>query len=365
MARCGQAATGKIVTLHSRDGHAHFGGVETCGSVWSCPVCAARITEGRREELEALLRAHGEAGGTAYMATLTLPHTRFQRCRDLLRAVTNAFRKVKSGRAWQTARDGYGWMGDVRALEVTHGAHGWHPHLHVLILFRPGTTAGDSGAFGSWLFDAWARAIARMGMGACSIDAFAFELVDAYAGAAGYVGKWGAALELTKAHMKAGRDGGRTPWQILADFAAHGSKDDRRLFREYFDAFKGARQLTWSRGLKRHYLGEYENTDEDLAKEEPIPESHVASLAWPIFQSVVNAHATADVLEALATGGLPALLQVLARLRIPWRLAWMPSLQRERWVPVIAPRLPGDRLYPWPETQETCLPGTPGEHSTH
>ena len=29
---------------------------------------------------------------------------------------------------------------DVRALEVTHGrAHGWHPHLHVLLFFEPGT----------------------------------------------------------------------------------------------------------------------------------------------------------------------------------------------------------------------------------
>lgn len=97
---CGQKAMGGKVTIHHHGGHAHFGSVETCGSVWHCPVCAAKITEGRRTDLEALLAAHRAAGGTAFMATLTIPHHRFQTCKSLRDAVSTAWRKVKSGKAW-------------------------------------------------------------------------------------------------------------------------------------------------------------------------------------------------------------------------------------------------------------------------
>ena len=32
-------------------GTASYGGLQTCGSVWTCPVCAAKIAERRRVEL--------------------------------------------------------------------------------------------------------------------------------------------------------------------------------------------------------------------------------------------------------------------------------------------------------------------------
>ena len=31
---------------------AHYGNVQICGSIWSCPVCAKHITEQRRNELK-------------------------------------------------------------------------------------------------------------------------------------------------------------------------------------------------------------------------------------------------------------------------------------------------------------------------
>ena len=85
---CGQNVVGSIGTIHSTGGVSHFGGVETCGSVWMCPVCAAKVTEGRKEDIDAVLSTHNRAGGVAYMATLTIPHHRFQRCRDLKQAVS-------------------------------------------------------------------------------------------------------------------------------------------------------------------------------------------------------------------------------------------------------------------------------------
>lgn len=109
VANCGQRAVGSLVSLHHHGGSAHFGGIETCGSVWTCPVCAARITESRRVDIDAVLQGHRIAGGRAYMATLTIPHHRFSNCRKLRQGVSAAWRKVKSGKAWITAREGYGY----------------------------------------------------------------------------------------------------------------------------------------------------------------------------------------------------------------------------------------------------------------
>ena len=68
-----------------------------------------------------------------------------------------------------------------------------------------------------------------------------------------YIGKWGVEHEMTKGHIKKGKEGGLTPFDLLQlsfeDELVFGRKPSQ-LFKEYAAAFKGARQLMWSRGLK-------------------------------------------------------------------------------------------------------------------
>lgn len=351
VATCGQNALGARVSLHVCEGQGHFSGVETCGSVWTCPVCAPKITETRREDIDAVLGGHQAAGGLACMATLTIPHHRFQRCAELRKAVTEAWRMVKAGKGWQAAQQRLSWLGDIRALEITHGENGWHPHLHVLVFFKVGARTDTLERFGAWLFEAWAHAIARLGFGSCSADAFTWEKARAGTGAADYVGKWGAALELTKAHTKRGR-GGRTPWQILADFLERGEVRDRNLIREYAKAFHGARQLTWSRKLRPLYLQTPEVTDTAAATEPDTAETQVAAIDRRVFKVIVTRGKTAEILTALEAGGLRAVLRALTRLRIPWHLSKVPGFAQGKYVPCITPGM----------SRETSR-GIPGEHS--
>jgi len=51
--------------------------------------------------------------------------------------IRNAWRRTTTGRAGKDFRKLLGIKGTIRALEVTHGQNGFHPHLHVLLL--PGT----------------------------------------------------------------------------------------------------------------------------------------------------------------------------------------------------------------------------------
>ena len=70
-----------------------------------------------------------------------------------------------------------------------------------------------------------------------------------YAGS--YVAKWGLEHEITKGHMKKGKEDSRTPFDILRSYSESGSQEDANLFKLYYFAFKGYRQLNWSRGLKK------------------------------------------------------------------------------------------------------------------
>ena len=51
---------------------AHFGGLQTCGSVWDDPVCAAKISERRRiDEVAPAMQAWESQGGQCLLLTLT------------------------------------------------------------------------------------------------------------------------------------------------------------------------------------------------------------------------------------------------------------------------------------------------------
>src|SRR5690606_39143584 len=81
---CGRTSvlTGGEVTVKvsGRGGHrsAGFGGLATCGSVWACPVCSAKIAVRRASEVEQALNWNVERGGTVVFATLTVRHRRGQ-----------------------------------------------------------------------------------------------------------------------------------------------------------------------------------------------------------------------------------------------------------------------------------------------
>jgi hypothetical protein len=71
---CGTRLTGELVGVHVGAAAARFAGLQSCHSVWACPVCQARIRAARSVEVERAALAWLEAGHGLYMATLTVPH---------------------------------------------------------------------------------------------------------------------------------------------------------------------------------------------------------------------------------------------------------------------------------------------------
>ncbi len=256
-----------------------------------CPVCAGYVAEGRRSELRELADAHGRAfrDGAIYMAAFTLSHYRFQSARELRRAVSACWSKVIAGKSWKLAAARATCRGWVRALEVTHGRNGWHPHIHAVFFLEQQANAAE---FGIWLFERWARAVARAGFGECSPAAWSFESAAHYDAVTDYVVKGNFDYELTRGHMKDAKRGGRSPFQLLADADACDGKA-AQLFREFADAFKGARQVTYSMGLRAA-------SDEELAD---APAEIIGLMPSAIYRSIMFCGLAADVLEAAERGG--------------------------------------------------------------
>jgi hypothetical protein len=247
-------------------GKAFYSGLQVCASVWACPVCAAKISERRRAELVTAVALAKSMGMQVKLLTLTVPHGVGDDLPLLLEQIRNAWRRTTTGRAGKQFRKLMGIRGTVRALEVTHGQNGFHPHLHVLLfLDQDATNNCIQGLFAP----IWQDACVKSGLPRPS-DGHGCR-VDDGTKAAAYASKWGLESELTKSHTKKGRNGSRTPWDFLRAVLdrSEGWQQSAQLFRTYAEAFKGQRQLYWSNGLRELLaLGEEASNEEVAAAQE-------------------------------------------------------------------------------------------------
>ena len=300
--KCGRTTLGTGVQIRHRDGiGAGFSGLATCGSVWVCPCCSARILAHRQDEVRAAIAAYmtdAPGGRQLAMLTLTMRHRKGQPLRELWDSLGYAWASVTSGKGWQTSKAKYGLEGWLRVVELTHGANGWHVHVHALLFVdggdRPALTAADTRSWRSELTGRWSRALERRGLSPALERAQELHLVTGRAepladyftkqadtgtasrGASSGIGgnadpdeAHAIAQEFTRSAGKASRaaSGGRSTWRIL-DGVIAGDSPDTRLWHEYEKASRGRRQMTWSKGLRDQLGLNDDRTDESIADEE-------------------------------------------------------------------------------------------------
>lgn len=299
VAKCGMPiGSSAVVVTRGPDGSAHLSGLETCASIWSCPVCAAKIRNHRAEEVAKGLANHIAAGGGALLVTLTLPHAAGDKLAKTVKLVSDGFRSVNAGRAYADDRAAFGILGHIRAFEITHGANGWHPHLHVVVCLDRRATVDGAAALQSRWQARWDRWLRRMGWRA-SVDKIGVR-VDRVRRDAAAVGAYVAKLqegekldrsvgnEIARADLKSGREGSRVPFEILADFGSDGLADDLDLWHEYQLATKGRSAIRWSKGLRKLLLPvDQELTDEEIAELE-VGGVAIAWLTPALFRKIAG-----------------------------------------------------------------------------
>jgi hypothetical protein len=229
-------------------------------------MCASKVIPQRSEEIDSAVRCWQEQGGTVLMVTLTLQHALGDSLLELHRTLNAAYRNVKAGQRWKLFKQRVGYVGAVTAREYTHGAAGWHPHLHAL-LFVGQLSASQQAAAAAWLRAAWSAAVGRLGGWAhlqhgCNVVPATDGAVAEYLTSLSKT--WSVGSELARANSKIASAGGRSIGQLLAAAGA-GDDDAAALFAEYANATFRQNQLVWTRGLRaRLGLGD-ERSDEELA----------------------------------------------------------------------------------------------------
>lgn len=183
-----------------------------CGCNWTCECCAATCVARNRGWLRgALFPALAQHGKSGSLVTLTLAHT-YDEDWTVPVATLKAAYALMDRRLHKVYKKA-GSAGKFKAFEVTVGANGLHPHLHVLLTHDADT---DTQALAQTIEAAWRQALGEVG-GHCTQHGFDFQAhrLDDYAA------KMGAAHELAAQSTKSGRRKGFTLSQLL-DAASHG-----------------------------------------------------------------------------------------------------------------------------------------------
>lgn len=318
---------GSVSVYRNEDGSgSSLTGLNRCGNIWTCPVCAAKVAESRRAELSAALVAHLGNGGAAYLLTLTFPHEADHQMAELLEKFTNARQRLQNSRKWKEVMKQAGRIGSVASLEVTISQeHGWHPHLHLLIFanvqgFGEGEPENDQGDLISQaiseLKTAWVNILLKTGLGDHrKINDMLEHALNVRGGnqAAEYIAKygrderWGQSSEMTRHYAKQGASGERdgllhfTPFQLLT-WAGNGDEWAIRKFIEYSTAIEGKRAVTWSPGLKKALAVLDDRTDEEIAADDAVmPEQiHVGDLLQEQYQTLFRHNRLPDFIRYVA-----------------------------------------------------------------
>ena len=254
-----------------------------------------------------------EQKGGVYLATFTVAHAMGDDLRTLAQGVTNAFKKLFSGRAGSDFRSTVGGgLHAVRSLEVTHGKNGWHPHIHVLFATERVMNEEEILRAASWLYERWADIVVHeLGEKHAPLPDVGTDFRVAHK--ADYLAKLG--LEISDPGVKQGKNGGRTPLQILQDWVDVGEDRDKWLYQTYAQGMKGRRFLTWSNkgifaDLKREVMAEI--AAETAAEPERLPVAVIDGPDWDELRETEDAATT--LLEAAERAGTAGVFEQVLRL---------------------------------------------------
>lgn len=296
----GNTAPGQVLTHYStRFERAHEHNLFRCGSVWQCPVCSAKISAKRKEQLTTSLEKARAAGYSFYFLTLTLQHSRENTLRSTLDTLAEVYRKMQSGKMYQAFKSRYQLVGSVRGLEHTYSHQsGHHPHLHVIVISKlpQAEIIKAESELLAYYERYYNQEIEKRGL----LTNEHTSKVNTTGDFSSYITKWSFSQELTSQHKSGKLPGHYNPWQLL-HLVREGSSSYRAPFIEYAEAFKGKKQLVKhcdksEQELKAILFPPEELTDEAIVQAPEYAESVLAvTITSQAHQAAVKAHGRAYV----------------------------------------------------------------------
>ena len=217
---------------------AHYGDLQTCGSVWVCPVDASIISERRCQQVQNSCNKWRErdCNNSVSMITWTTPHHIHQPLSEVLQLQDRAIRIMKQQpqrnvyQVYRTIMSEMCSVGAYTGRELTFGENGWHPHRHDLHFM----VRANNSQLKKWQFHlavAFCVAFKKAGGTVNDVQSFLRRSVridqinddDGFTRISKYITTiegetWTLAQEATKGVVKMGKNGNLTPFGMLAWF---------------------------------------------------------------------------------------------------------------------------------------------------
>ena len=253
--------------------HATVAGLETCSSVWSCPVCSAKISTYRKAELSQIINHWDKE---MLFITFTIRHNSSQSLKEIWEAMTKAWTIFTSGKGYLLLKEGYGIKHYIKSTEITYSEkNGWHLHLHTVFFME--TKIKNKVQFKKKIFTRWNNALSKSNFDCTLINGV--DVVDVYknSGLGSYMAKLSddIAYEINGSSNKIGKGKSMTMLTVLnklVDIKKENKeyyRDDEynkliKVWHEYEIVSKGKRQITFSKGLKKLANIQDDYSDEEI-----------------------------------------------------------------------------------------------------
>jgi hypothetical protein len=330
----GSAPVPVTLTRGDEPGQVKVGGVFRCKSQWLCPSCEVAAAARLRDRVRSVLCAVERLGGSAFFLTLTVRHHASSGLDELAGLERRAWRSLTNGAAWKRVKRRFGLLGMPKAVEVTDGRNGWHPHYHVVVLSSMRLTDDQQDELAEILQSRWIRAVSRLGgsatrggqhMRAISDDS---EMIERYVAKGSLRAGSKAAAEVAGQHAKTGRLPDRLSVGELLALAADANPEAaaRAASRwlEYALEFTGRRQFVVTASLAA-------SLDLDLEDEEG-EEGEVAmavadlEIDWPAWDALSETrHGRAVIVSLISAGDVEEARFVIDQVLL------MEFRERRRW----------------------------------
>lgn len=287
---------------------ASIGNVQTCGCIWSCPVCAARVSLEKARYVEKAMAWAEHSKLIPVMVTLTASHHAGMKLADFKYSFKSAYQLFTNRRKWREFKEKIGVLHHITNTEITYGDNGWHYHKHMLLFLDKSVIASTitDETLHDMLSADWLDCLEKRGL--LGLEGIALKATTHGNIGEKYLTKLG--IEASPGQLQyeltgqENKQGSTNIWDILR-FSYYGDERMSRLYIEYVQAMTGENFLTCSHGLKdlldefEFELSETENEAEERMK--------IVALIHPQHWFVVKkAKIYHDVLDILARTRDPA-----------------------------------------------------------
>jgi hypothetical protein len=307
--KCGRTPIGQVM-IGLKGGHATQRGLYTCGSVWACPVCSAKILTHRSLEIADALKSWESKGGSFVFQTLTLSHLRGDSVAKQRSMLTIGWKAISKG-SFAKTNSRNGQVGYFKVLEPTFGKNGPHLHLHLVRFIQGEVSDLDLQQWMNKVQTRWSDAIYAAGGRKPRNVAQHYRHLSSSSELQGYFTKnfdnpaYGVDWAI-------GSDSSNFPiWGLLSKALALPESQYRQAWNSYERQSKNMRQITWSRGF-RHQLGlGTEILDEEVTRQIETfnPKVHILRESVRAFGNLGRLHSR--VLRHIERGQMGLALEIL------------------------------------------------------